>query len=62
MTRNTLMSNWNWLLFKKGFITFATEAKGKEYNEELSYFVFGVILVIIGLGLGFLSFDYLFSA
>src|ERR1035437_9336321 len=45
--------------FKKGFLTFSSEGeRGKGYGKILSYFVFGVILLLVA-GLGFLSYDYL---
>jgi tetratricopeptide (TPR) repeat protein len=47
--------------FKKGFITFTTgPEKDKGYGKVLSYFVFGIILLLVA-SLGFVSYDYLSS-
>jgi tetratricopeptide (TPR) repeat protein len=47
--------------FKKGFITFTTgPEKDKGYSKILSYFVFGVILLLVA-SIGFLSYDFLSS-
>ncbi len=44
---------------KKGFLAFAPESqREKGYGKVLSYFVFGLILIIT-LSLGFLAYDYL---
>jgi tetratricopeptide (TPR) repeat protein len=45
--------------FKKGFITFTTgPEKDKGYSKILSYFVFGIILLLVA-SLGFVSYDYI---
>jgi tetratricopeptide (TPR) repeat protein len=47
--------------FKKGFITFTTgPEKDRGYSKILSYFVFGIILLLVA-ALGFVSYDYLSS-